>query len=139
MPKKTPTTGKSAPNVAIDPVNFDATGFAETGQKSLLAMAHLHARLMCNALEVNAELLDFARRRIGEEMSASGRLSRARTTAEASEVMSGFCQKALKDYAEEAERIIKIGTDVTLRSVEEIQAETDEVLRNRSKGVALPE
>ena len=139
MPKKPVTTGEAAPNVAVGPVSPDIRQMTEAGQRSLLAMAHLHARLMRNALEVNAELLEFARRRVGEDIGASEKLSRSRSTAEATEALSGFYQKALKDYAEEAEKILRIGVDVARRSIEETQAETDEVLRSGSERVALPE
>ena len=139
MPNKPMTTGEAAPNVAVGPAAPDVGQITETGQRSLLAVAHLHARLMRNALEVNAELLDFARRRVGEDLDTSKKLSRSRNAAEASEVVSGFYRKALEDYAEEAEKIMKIGTDATLRSVEEAQAEADKVMRSGPAGVALPE
>ncbi len=130
MPKKPLTTGEAAPNVAIDPIGPSLEEFTASGRRSLLAMAHLHSRLMRNALELNAELLHFAHRRVEEDISASEKLSRSRTPAEATEVMNGFYRKALEDYAEEAEKVMKIGADAARRSIEETQAEADEVLRS---------
>ena len=139
MTKKSFTAGEAAPGPALGPMAPDVDQFASAGSRSLLAVAHLHARLMRNALEVNAEVLDFARRRVGEEIGASQKLGRARNPAEAAEVMSGFYRKALEDYAEAAERIVRITADSARRSIEETQAETDEVLARGSAGVALPE
>ena len=139
MGRRHVNTGEAAPNVAVGPIPPDPGRMTETGQRSLLAMAHLHARLMQNALEMNAELLDFARRRVGEDLGTSERLSRSRSPAEATEVLSEFYQKALRDYAEEAEKVMRIGTEAARRSIEDAQAEADEVLARSSERVALPE
>lgn len=133
MPKNTTGTDTGGPSIPMSPADFGVDRAADTAQRSLTAIAHLHSRLIRNALEVNAELLDFARRRVGEDISTSERLSRSRNPTEATEVMSGFYQKAFKDYAQEAEKIMKIGTDAARRSIEETQAEADEVLSNSSE------
>lgn len=133
MPKNTTGTDTGGSSTPMNPADFGVDRAADTTQRSLTAIAHLHSRLIRNALEVNAELLDFARRRVGEDISTSERLSRSRNPAEATEVMNGFYQKALKDYTQEAEKIMKIGTDAARRSIEETQAEADEVLTNSSE------
>lgn len=112
------------------PLNVDMDRVADASQKSMLAFAHLHSRLIRNALEVNAELLDFARQRVTEDIQANDKLCRCNNVTDAMEVMSGFYQKAFEAYAEEANKIVRIGTDAARRSIEETQAEADDIGRD---------
>lgn len=116
----------------------DVTGFgaeveldrvANAGEKSVLAFAHLHSRLLRNALEINAELMDFARKRLGEDIEASEKFSHCKSVGDAVEVMNGFCQNAVRDYAEESNRIVRMSSDATRRSMEETAREAEEASR----------
>ena len=118
-----PQTGKST--TAADTLALD--WLANASQNSLFAYGHLHSRLLRNALEVNAELLDFARNRIGEDIRTSERLARCDNATDTMEVMSEFYQKAFEEYAEEANQLVKLGSDVTKRSLEDIQRETVDI------------
>lgn len=102
----------------------DIERVAVAGQKSMMAFTHLHTRLLRNALEVNAELLDFARKRIGEDIRASEELCRCDNVTDALEVMSGFYQKALQEYAEEANELVKRSAESAKKASEETWAET---------------
>ncbi len=118
-----PQTRKST--TAADALDLDR--LANAGQNSLLAFGHLHSRLLRNALEVNAELLDFARNRIGEDIRTSERLARCDNATDTMEVMSEFYQKAFEEYAEEANQLVKLGSDVAKHSLEDIQRETIDI------------
>jgi len=119
MPSKTKTP--TAPN------GFDVEKIATTGQQSLAAMAHLHSRVFRDAMKFNAELLDFARRRIDAEIEASDRLCRCDSVAGAMEVASDFCRKAYRDYAEGATSLMRLGTSVGAKNAEETLAEASKV------------
>lgn len=90
---------------------IDLERVAVAGQKSMMAFAHLHQRLMRNALEVNAQLLDFARKRIEEDIRTNDQLCRCDNVTDALEVMNGFYQKAFREYADEANELVRLGTD----------------------------
>jgi len=96
-------------------------------QKSMLAFGHLNSRLLRNALEVNAQLLDFARNRIGEDIRASEQLACCDNVTDTVAVISGFYQKAFAEYAEEANQLVKLGSDAATHSLEDIQRGTIEV------------
>ncbi len=110
---------------AADALDLDR--LANASQNSLLAFGHLHSRLLRNALEVNAELLDFARNRIGEDIRTSERLALCDNASDTMEVMSGFYQKAFEEYAEEVNQLVKLGSDVAKHSLEDIQRETIDI------------
>ncbi len=106
---------------------LDLDRLANASQNSLLAFGHLHSRLLRNALEVNAELLDFARNRIGEDIRTSERLACCDDATDTMEVMSEFYRKAFEEYAEEANQLVKLGSDVAKHSLEDIQRETVDI------------
>lgn len=126
MPKQPQDQAQSSQEIDLDRV-------AEASQKSLLAFAHLHSRLMRNALEVNAEILDFARKRIGEDILTNERLTRCGNVNEAMEVMSGFYQKAFEAYAEEANNLVRISAEATKRSLEDSRREGEEALADAGR------
>lgn len=116
--------------------NADLDRVADASQKSLLAFAHLHTRLLRNALEVNAEILDFARKRITEDIRTNDRLCSCDNVTDAMEVMSGFYQKAFEEYTEEANNLVRIGTEATQRSLEESQREGEGVIAGQTRAGA---
>ncbi len=125
MPKKTDST-TTARDAA--PANgLDIARVTETGQRSLAAVAHLHSRVFRDALRFNAELLDFAHRRLRKDIETSDRLSRCESVTDAMEVMTDFCQSAFRDYAEQTSAMIRNGAAITSQSTEETAAEAGRV------------
>jgi hypothetical protein len=102
-------------------LDFDVV--AQTGQRSMAAMAHLHSRAFRDAMKFNAELLDFTRRRIGANIETSDRLAHCESVTEAFEVVTGFCQGAVQDYAAESTALMRIGTEIAAKSTEETVAD----------------
>jgi hypothetical protein len=117
MPKK----AQSQPNASTAKVDIEQA--AETGQKSVVAFAHLHSRVFRDAMKFNAELMDFARRRIGADIETSDRLTHCQSVTDAVEVMTGFCQNAFHDYADQTASIVRVGTTITAQNTEETVAE----------------
>lgn len=117
MPKK----AQSQPNASTAKIDIEQA--AETGQKSVVAFAHLHSRVLRDAMKFNAELMDFARRRIGADIETSDRLTQCQSVTDAVEVMTGFCQNAFHDYADQTASIVRVGTTITAQNTEETVAE----------------
>ena len=132
MPKQAETKSKSTAGIPLmtDGANFDIEQATATGQKSIAAFAHLHSRVFRDAMKFNAELLDFARRRIGAEIETSDRLSRCESMTDAVEVMTKFCQCAFEDYAQQTTSLVRIGTEISTRNVEETAAEATKLNGN---------
>ena len=112
---------QSQPNST--PATIDIEQAAQIGQKSVTAFAHLHSRVFRDAMKFNAELMDFARRRIGADIETSDRLTRCESVTDAVEVITGFCQNAFHDYADQTASIVRIGTEITTQNTEETVAE----------------
>jgi hypothetical protein len=104
-------------------VNFDIEQVAQTSQKSVAAIAHLHSRVFRDAMKFNAELMDFARRRIGADIETSDRLTHCDSVTDAIEVMTGFYQNAFHDYTDQSTSMIRAGTMITAQNAEETVAE----------------
>lgn len=122
MPRKA-DTGATTP-LSATPLNGpDFEQVAEAGQRSLTALAHLHSRAFRDALKFNAELLDFARRRISADIDTSDRLARCGSVNEAMDVISDFYQGAFRDYAEETTALVRLGTAISTESAAEVVSE----------------
>lgn len=94
------TTEKAAGNAASQDTEF--------GQNQFAGIARMHYRMMENALTFNAELLDFARRRIKSDIRANRKLAACKTVEEACEVMTGFYRDAIDNYTSEAQQLFEI-------------------------------
>ncbi|HUF86221.1 MAG TPA: phasin family protein [Thermohalobaculum sp.] len=101
----------------------DIEQVAEAGQRSLTTLAHLHSRAFRDALKFNAELLDFARRRVTADIEATDRLAHCETVTEAMDALSAFYQGAFRDYAEQTTALVRLGSTISSESAEEIVAE----------------
>ena len=101
---------------ALEPV-------AGAGRASAAAIAQLHSRVFRDALRFNAELLDFASRRVRADIEASNRLSRCESVTEAMDVMSDFYQSALTDYAEGSAALVRLSAITSPETTEEAIAE----------------
>lgn len=102
---------------------MDFQSVAETGQRSLAAMARMHTRAFRDAMKLNAELLDFTRRRVGANIATSDKLAHCETVNEAVDVVTGYCQCAMEDYSEESNTLIRIGTEIAKQNGEETAAD----------------
>ena len=101
----------------------DIENLARSGQRSLTAMAHMHSRVFRDALRFNAEMLDFASRRVRADIEASNRLARCESVTEAMDVMSDFYQGALRDYADESTALVRLGAAIGAEEAEVAIAE----------------
>ena len=102
-----------------DPTGLDIEKAAESGQKSLAAIAHLHSRAFRDAMKFNASMLDFARRRVGAEIEASDRLCHCESVTDAMQVMTEFYQTAFNDYAEQTATLLRDSTEISATNAEE--------------------
>ncbi len=115
----------SASQVSADIPGIDLEAAAENSQKSVTAFAHLHSRAFRNAMKFNAEVLDFARRRVGADIETSDRLCQCETVTDAMKVMSDFYQNAFNDYAEQTATMLRSGTELSAQTAGETIAEAE--------------
>lgn len=112
---------QTRPNRPAAPV--DLTKATQIGQQSLSAVAHIHGRMIRDSMRFQAELLDFARRRLGAEIEAHDRLLRCTSPDDAAKVVNEFCQTAARDYSEEAAGLMKLCVGMAAQAAEETVAE----------------
>jgi hypothetical protein len=93
------------------------------GQNALVAMARLHSQFFSSALEINADLLDFACARIDEDLRVNNRLAKCDDTSEAMETVSGFYQKAFWAYVAQANNVLMLSAGVARGSILQSQDE----------------
>lgn len=121
-----------------NPAAPDLANASAAGERSLLAIAHLHSRLLKNALTVNAQLLDFARSRITEDIRTSESMACCGSMPEAMDVMTGFYRRAIEEYASETAELMRLSQRAMTQMVDEVQTEAKaeaEALANTATAV----
>lgn len=133
-PKHKQTAARKAGNRTEAPAAFaplvngpDIEQVAEAGQRSLATLAQMHSRAFRDALKFNAELLDFARRRVAADIQATDRLVHCESVTEAMDALGEFYQGAFRDYAEETTALARLGTALGAESTGELAAEAARV------------
>lgn len=121
---------RSAAKASPPSAAMDIEQAAQNGQKSLTAFAHMHTRVFRDAMRFNAQLLDFARRRVGADIETSDRLSRCETITDAMDVMTNFYNDAVQDYASQTADVVLASTEISARNVEESLAEASRLNGN---------
>lgn len=96
----------------------DLGEMAKAGQKSLATVAQIHTRMFRDSLRFQAELLDFARRRLGADIAAQDRLMRCSTPDAAARVVTEFCATAARDYSDEATGLMKLCAGMAAEATE---------------------
>jgi len=110
---------------------IDVNGITEVGTKSATAMTQLHARMFRDALKFNAELLDFARRRLGEDIKATEQLCRCESMPDAMSVMNDFYQKAVQQYTDETSNLVQFSRTTAAEATREIRGETGQAGKSK--------
>mgnify|MGYP001555427588 CR=1 FL=1 len=101
----------------ITEINYTAmTAAGEIGKRWTEAMG-----------EINGELLQFASRRLKEDMVIPAGLAKCKTGEEIFEFYSNFFRTAVNQYAEEAETLAHIGADFVGSATKVVEAESRDV------------
>jgi len=106
--------------------SVDVGEVARASQKSLATISHLHNRMIRDSLRFQAELLEFAQRRVRADIEAQDRLMRCSSPNDAARVVNEFCQTAARDYSEEAAGLMKLCVGMAAEAAEETVAEVRE-------------
>lgn len=80
---------------------------AAASQKALASATHVNARAMCGMLAMQKHMLEFATRRIEQDIAAAEALARAADGPEIAAVAQEFCAQAVSDYASESAEIMR--------------------------------
>jgi hypothetical protein len=101
----------SSADVAIDGVTLGQQQALETFESAQQAM-------MEGVTRFQKELVDFVSERIRHDMETQQALLRCRSFDEVRDVQATFLQTAMDQYSEEANRLMRLGSEVVQRSFE---------------------
>ena len=110
--KTTPTT----------PTPVDFSQIARTSQEALERMTRVQTRMLREGMGMQAELLDFARRRLGADLETQKRLGQCANMGEAMREMSAFYSTAVRDYSSEAVELMSRCASIAAESESETPA-----------------
>jgi hypothetical protein len=115
-------TGKAAE--AIDPEAIASTaresiGLAtESQQQALETIGRTGTSMLAGLGEVQREIADFVAARIRQDLETQREFLTCRTFDEVREVQSRYLRSTMDHYSEEVRRLIQLGSDTLMRSVE---------------------
>ena len=99
----------SAADTVIDTVTA-------TQQEAMQTMESARSAMMEGMSRVQREIADFVSERIRQDMETQQALLRCKTLDEVRDVQSGFFKTAMDQYAAEATKLMKLGTEIVARS-----------------------
>jgi hypothetical protein len=69
-------------------------------------------------IEIQRHLVEFAARRLRQDIEAAQAMAACRDAPRMVELSQGFCARAVSDYAEEAQALMKMGGQVAAEAAE---------------------
>jgi len=118
--------GKLPQNTAFSaPMDFG--DITEINYTAMNAAGEIGKRWTEALSEINSELLQFASKRLKEDMVIPASLVKCTTGEEIFEFYSNFFRKAVNQYAEEAETLAHIGANFVGTATKVVEAESKDV------------
>ena len=116
---------------------FDPGDFAEAGARNLDFATRAARACFSGAAKLNWEMIDFANKRFQKDLACAQSFMTAKSSKNAFESQATFFEDALRDYADEASKLLHMAADIangTLAPVEERAEEMLEELDERGAG-----
>lgn len=115
----------------------DVFARAVEAQQTLTAMVwHFNATVLSEATALNGELMDFAQRRLKEDVAVAAELGRCGTVEKAMETLASFQQQALEDYTSEAAKLAALNTHAGDALVAEVTGDAEAIAREVGRQAA---
>ncbi len=109
---------------------MDAEAFSEINGKNLDAAARTGTALLKGAMSINQEIMTFMGKRLQHDMETAQCLANCKNGEEAFRLQANFVEGAIKQYADEAAKILAMAADVTKESMTPFEERTEETLHD---------
>ncbi|WP_187969204.1 phasin family protein [Aquibium microcysteis] len=123
---------------AMDPFAMKILTGAAPGtanlQKFWMSVARLQANAMRAALRYNVEALDFAKRRVEQDIKLFDDLSSSDGMKDAFDVCAGFMEGAVAQYSRETSRFASLGSKIASETADEVRREAKAVVDDMAAG-----
>ncbi|WP_306030743.1 phasin family protein [Stappia sp. MMSF_3263] len=118
---------KARNKTPADAVNASLVPFETAYANPLLIAQRMHSEALRATLGWQAEMLDFFRHRIEQDIRLVDSLIKAREPDEVVSTCSAFCSQAFDDYTREAVKAARYGQDVASETSEQVRKDAEEL------------
>lgn len=107
---------------------FDPGDFTDTGARNLDFATRAASACISGAAKLNWEMLDFMSKRFQKDLACAQSFMIAKTSKNAYHAQAEFVEDALRDYADEASKLLHMAADIANSTLEPVEERAEEVL-----------
>lgn len=112
---------------------FDAAEFSKVGNRNLKVAAQASRACYKGGSKLGQEVMNFFGDRVRKDFDAAKHFFAAKSSEEAFHTHAAFIEETIRDYAEQASRVLHMTADIAHETLSPIEDQTEEVLREFDK------
>lgn len=117
------TANEISPFPVCDPAEL-----TKISSRNLAATTRAAQACFNGAAKFNQELLGFANRRVKKETEAAASFMSSKSSEEAFHTQAMFVEQTIRDYADEASKILHLAADMAKEALTPVEERTEQVL-----------
>ncbi len=115
---------------------FDPGDFAETGARNVEFASRAASACLSGAAQLNWEMMNFMGRRWLKDIACAQGFMTAKTSRSAFHSQAEFVEDALRDYADEASKLLHMAADIANSTLEPVGKRAEEMLNELDEHAA---
>ncbi len=109
---------------------FDPAEFAKISNRNLQMATRAASACYNGATKLNQEMMNFVNSRIKKDIETAQEYMTAKSSEQAFHCQAEFVECALRDYADEASKMLHLAADMARQTLTPVEERTEEVLHN---------
>ena len=107
---------------------FDPAEFSKFGNRNLQVATRAARAYYNGAAKLNQEMMSFVNDRVRKDIETATTFMSSKTSEEAFHTQAEFVEQAIRDYADEASKILHMAADVAHETLAPVEERTEEML-----------
>jgi len=125
--RKSKTAQETAKEMSPFPV-FDPAELTKISSRNLAATTRAAQACFNGAAKFNQELLGFANERVKKDVESASSFMSSKTSEEAFHTQAKFVEEMIRDYADEASKILHLAADLAKEALTPVEERAEQVL-----------
>lgn len=125
-------------NEAAKPL-LDPAELAKAGNRNMEFAARAARAYFNGATKLNQGMVEFVNARVKKDMETARALVTSKTSRDVFNVQAHFFERTIRDYADEASKVLHMAADIARETMGPIEEQTDEILQAIDKQAAQNE
>lgn len=117
---------------------FDPTEFTKIGNRNIEIATRAARAYFNGATKLNREAISFFSARVKTDMETARSFMASKTSEQAFHAQAQFVESAIRDYADEASRVMHLTADMARETLTPVEERTEEVLHSIDERAKKP-